>query len=608
MNLRQSIGGRCARAHRPFVFLLLALLSAPVPAEDLPLVRLREIASAGAPGLALDRLDAEQPDPATNPDRWVEWERARIAILVDARAWRRAVQRLADLPSAAPEPFRRWAIEHRAAFHLELDESSTARALLRELIWTAGPGASSAELRRWRRLVVRSYLIDRRTADAVTALRRYDQDYDEAAPEWAVLRTRVLLAAGRAGEAVRRLPAEPEGELRALAMLARLRAGERPADRVHADAVERATADRAPPATRARMWFVAAEAADLQSAPALRALAVERAAALAGHLPPSETLFAVGGDALWAAWLDYGLQAGNRDELLIGDDEAWFAAAEAAMPKHPVRARSLLAVVAQRGSPDNRPRAHGRLLDRLAQSEPGMAAARRAWLDAARYADVGDIPENVRYRLVDDALANNDLERATGLLATLTEAPADVDEFSWQLLRARVLVLGGRFEQGIAGLDRLLDENAELGSEQMDRFLQVIFDLQGAEEHEAALRLLRRLGLRNLPPQRRRELLYWQAESRQAQERYREAAQLYLRSATLIDPRGGDPWGQTALYHAAGMLAEIGQVGDASRIYRRLLRITDNENRRATLRQRLQKLRLKRPAAGNVPASGGGEP
>lgn len=610
MNARGSMDGRCARAHRPFLVLLLVLVALPLslPADDLPLVRLREIAGAGAPGLALKRLDAEQPDPGEAPQRWVEWERERIGILVEARAWRRAVQRLENLPPAAPEPFRRWAIEHRAAFHLELDESSTARALLRNLIWTAGAGASTAELRRWRRLVVRSYLVDRRTADAVTALRRYDQDYRESAPEWAILRTRVLLAAGRAGEAVRRLPAETGGELQALAMLARLRAGREPPDVVHARASAMAGEESRPVVARARMWFVAAEAAQMQSAPALRALAVERAAALAHRLPPSDTLFTVRGDALWSAWLDYGLHAGNQRELLIGDDAAWFAAAQEALPKFPVRARSLLAVVAQRGNGGNRQRAHGRLLDLLAESEPGMATARRAYLDSARYADVDTIPDNVRYRLVDDALGDNDLDRATTLLATLTEAPDDVDAFSWQLLRARVLVLGGRFEDGVAGLGRVLDENAQLEEAQLDRFLQVIFDLQGADEHEAALALLRRLELRELPPQRRRELLYWQAESREDQERYQDAARLYLRSATLVDPRGGDPWGQTALYQAARNLAELGLVGDARRIYRRLLRVTENENRRSTLRHRLQQLRLRRAVPGDVPAPAGDPP
>ncbi|MDX1610257.1 MAG: hypothetical protein R3225_09075 [Halofilum sp. (in: g-proteobacteria)] len=596
------MNGRCARAYRPFLVFVLLLVTLPLRAADLPLVRLQEIAAAGAPGLALKRLDAGQPDAADDPRRWVEWERARISILVEAGAWERAAVRLADLPPATPEPFRRWALEQRAAFRIELGEAERARALLRELVWGAGPGADSGELRRWRQLVIRSYLVDGRTGDAVTALRRFDQDYPDAPPEWAVLRTRVLLRAGRAAEAVSRLPAETSGELRVLGLLARVRAAELAAGAAWEEAVGLAQSGDRSLAERGRLWVVAAEAAAAQSSPERRALALERAASLAQQLSPSDVLFAVDGDALWSAWIDYGLLAGNRRELLIGDDPRWFEAAEASLPQHPVRARSLLAVVAQRGGADSRPRAHARLLELLAADKPGMAAARHAYLRAGRYASVDSIPENVRYRLVDDALARNDVTEATRLLATLSEAPSGVEPFSWQLLRARVLVLGGRIDDGVDTLHRVLDEHAELPGQRLDRFLQVVFDLQGAEEHEAAMELLERVGLRDLPPQRRRELLYWQAESREAQERYQEAAQLFLRSATLTDPRGGDPWGQTALYQAAEVLAQIGLVGDARRIYRRLLRVTEEDARRSTLRHRLQQLRLREPDPEDVPA------
>lgn len=603
MHESVPVAGWRARTRRPFpVVLLAACLALPVQADDLPLIRLQEIARAGAPGLALKHLDEEQPDPRESPERWVAWERARIAILVDARAWERAAEQLRDLPPAAPEPFRRWALEHRAAFHLELGQVEAAQALVRELIWTAGPGAEPAELQRWRQLVIRSYLVADRTGDAVTALRRFDQDYAQPPAEWAVLRTRVLLRAGRAEEAVSRLPADVDGELRALALMARLRSDPGTAARVQTQALEAARDEGRPAVERARMWSVAAEAAAVRSAPARRALALERAAALAEELPVGDALFAVSGDALWSAWLDYGLQAGNERELLIGDDAAWFAAAEAALPKHPVRARALLGVIALRGGAGNRERAHGRLLDLLSEGEPGMAAGRHAYLHATRYASPDALPDTVRYRLVDDALRRNDVAEATRLLATLAAPPADVDEFSWRLLRARVLVLGGRVDDGVAILHQVLDENAELPGARLDRFLQVVFDLQGGQEHEAALELLVRLSLRELPVQRRRELLYWQAESREAQQRYRDAAQLYLRSATLADPRGGDPWGQTALYQAAGMLAEIGLVGDARRIYQRLLRVTQEDARRSTLRHRLQQLRLREAAPGNVPA------
>jgi hypothetical protein len=596
-------GGRRARARRPFAFLcaLIAGLIIPAaPAAEGPGYRLgalREMAAAGAPGLALIRLDEAQPDAAAVPEIWARWERSRIDILVDAGASRDAIARLADPPAAAPEPFRRWALARRSALHLDLGEALQARALARELIWSAGAGATGDELRSWRRLVIRSYLVDDRIGDAVTALRRFDQDYDDDSTAWAILRTRVLLRSGRAAEAVSRLPEGATGELDALGLLARLRAETVPPETIGQRARETASADSTSAADAARYWFVAAAAAEARSARGMRALATEQAAARAGALPRGDTVFGLRGDALWRAWLDRALAWGNERQLLIGDDEAWFRAAGESLPDYPVRARSLLAVVALRGTGDAAEAAHRRLLDLLGGDGPGLVVARQAYLHSSRFPSLERVPEIVRYRLVDDALARDDLDLATRLMETLPDAPADVSSYAWRLLRARVLVLGGRRDAGVEALHAILDDYPELGEAGLDRFLQVIFDLQSARAHAIALELLQRVGERDLPGQRRRELLYWRAESEDALGNPRRAAELYLRSATLLDGRGGDPWGQTARYQAAGMLAEAGLVSDARRIYTQLLRTTSDGDRRSTLRRRLQKLGLREPAA-----------
>jgi hypothetical protein len=53
-----------------------------------------------------------------------------------------------------------------------------------------------------------------------------------------------------------------------------------------------------------------------------------------------------------------------------------------------------------------------------------------------------------------------------------------------------------------------------------------------------------------------------------------------------------DPWAQTARYQAAKSLGEAGMAKDALYIYRQLLRITENPERRSVLRHELQQLRL----------------
>ncbi|MDZ7786734.1 MAG: hypothetical protein U5K73_00910 [Halofilum sp. (in: g-proteobacteria)] len=584
---------------------MLASVSVPgVHAADEPGYRLgalREMAAAGAPGLALVRLDKAQPDASRVPEIWARWERSRIDILVDAGARRDALARLSDLPAAAPEPFRRWALARRSDLHLDLGEAEESRALARELLWSAGAGATEDELRAWRRLVVRSYLVGGRVGDAVTALRRFDQDYDDDSNAWAILRTRVLLRSERAEEAVDRLPEDPEGELAALGLLAHLRAETMEPAAVGERARKAASADSTGPAEAARYWYVVAEAAAQRSAYGVRALATEQAAVRAGALPRGDTVFRMGGDALWGAWLDRALTWGNERQLLIGDDEAWFQAAAESLPDYPVRARSLLAVVALRGTGDAATAAHRRLLDLLADDGPGLIVAREAYLNSQRFPSLEQVPEIVRYRLVDDALARDDLDLATRLMEELPAAPADVSAYAWRLLRARILILGGRREAGVEALHGILDDYPDLAEAGVDRFLQVVFDLQGAQAHEIALGLLQRLGERDLPGQRRRELLYWRAESEDALDNPQRAAELYLRSATLLDGRGGDPWGQTARYQAAGMLAEAGLVSDARRIYTQLLRTTSDSDRRSTLRRRLQKLGLREPGSDDLP-------
>jgi hypothetical protein len=213
-------------------------------------------------------------------------------------------------------------------------------------------------------------------------------------------------------------------------------------------------------------------------------------------------------------------------------------------------------------------------------------------LHGARFAALRDVPQVGRYRLVDDALQRDDLDLAHRLLASLDRAPADVAAFAWRLLRARVQVRSGRVEAGVETLRALLADHPDVAGQRLDSYLQVVFELQEARAHAAALGLLQRLGRGELPGQRRRELFYWRAESHEALEAPLRAAELYLRSATLLDGRGADPWGRTARYQAARMLAQAGLISDARRIYTQLLRTTGDRKRRATLRKRLQKLGL----------------
>jgi len=599
--------GRGSRSAGTGALLVLGLVLVASPAvaerERRSLPSIMDTARAGAPGLALELLSSHQPPAARAPTSWADWERARIELLANERAWSRALGRLTDLPSAAPADFRRWALERRAVFHLRLDDPGQALTALRRLLWQVGRDARTSDRRRWRRLVVRAHLSAGATDDAVTALRRFDQDFASDEPDWQALRARVLLRAERPGEVLDVLAADSDDHLlHALRLLAELRAGAAAPASIVATATERAADEDLAPGARARFHAVAADAADRAEMPGQRALSVERAFAGAAALPPDDALFRVTADRVWAAWLAWGQRVGNDDGLLIGDDGRWLAGAAEASEDYPVRARSLLAVVALRGG-DARAaaEAHGRLIEALVGGDGGRAFARRVYLEAGRFDGIDGLPATVRYWLLDDALAREALELAMKLMRGLDAPPEGREPFDWQLLRARVLILGGRPREGADEAGELLATHGQLGGERLDRVLQVLFDLQGAGEHERALALFVRLGEQEMGGQRRRELLYWRAESHQALDDHRRAAELYMRSATLLDGRGGDRWGQTARYQAAGQLAELGLVNDARRIYRVLLRATEDPGRRAQLRNRLQRLGLRDPGTGDLP-------
>jgi hypothetical protein len=142
-------------------------------------------------------------------------------------------------------------------------------------------------------------------------------------------------------------------------------------------------------------------------------------------------------------------------------------------------------------------------------------------------------------------------------------------------------------------LQQLLKTDAQEWNEQrIDRLLQVVFDLQTVKQHDKALTLFSGLQDKPLSAQQRRELLFWMADSLEGLEHYDEAAYLYLKSATLVDPTAMDPWAQTARYRAAKSLVEAGLVDDARQIYGLLLRAAKDASRKAVLQNELQRLHL----------------
>ncbi len=590
-------------------FFLGALLSAGIAcgsgAQALDTTQLNELAQlarAGAPQLALSRMDAAQPAAAGDISGWMAWEQERLQILSGQGLYRQLIARVATAPEGVDAAFRRFALTLKADAQLQLAQNTAARATLRELLWQADE-ASREERARWRQLVIRSYVQEDRSDDARQALLRYRQDFGEGSEQMRWLNAQVLLHSGNAVSAAKLVAGDNSPHGRLLHYAAQLAATPERAPELEAAAAALA-AKLEPSALQGALWGLAAAAA-AGADPRARIQYLEKALSQRIDAQLIHGVLDYNADQLWDAYLSAGKRIGNEEQKLLGSDEDWYFPATQAIEKDPLRARILFSVLAVYGSnPQRRALAHEYLVGLLDDLPNGRQLTHRLYLESTRFRRVDSLPAVIRYRLIDAALESGDLDTASRLMAGLSEPPTGGDRFEWDLRRARVALYTGQTRAGVELLKTMLDNDAYAWNDrQADRFLQVVFDLQTVAEHQRALDLFAALLDKPLAAQRRREILFWMADSLQALKQFPDAAYLYLKSATLNDVTAMDPWAQTARYRAAKALLDAGLLDDARRIYQLLLRATQDAGRKAVLQNELQRLHLLGAArAGQVDA------
>ena len=282
----------------------------------------------------------------------------------------------------------------------------------------------------------------------------------------------------------------------------------------------------------------------------------------------------------------------------MGDDTAWYKRAAEIEKKSPVQARSLYAVIAFNSPIKKKSQlAHKEIANLLAVNDDGLEVINQLYLQSERAGSPQDLSADVRYRLVDHALSNGDITLAATMMASLPQPPDGEDLFNWQIRKARVLILEGRHEQGEKVLEASLQNQKTLEREQIDRYLQVVFDLQTVSRHEQALELFDLLPEADMDDKLKRELYYWKAESNYEIERYGHAAVMYFKSARTGDPDMIDLWAQSARFKAADALVKAALYEDAKHAYTELMRITANDARKRVIRQKLQQIQLLRNSA-----------
>ncbi|MGB0713314.1 MAG: hypothetical protein ACPGUC_07115 [Gammaproteobacteria bacterium] len=555
-----------------------------------------DFAKAGAPRLALRLMDVYQPGRLEHPEGWLRWERERITILQLRGLWAELTERLAAPPPGLPDAFYIWAREMRAMAFLRLGQGRSARRAIMGNVW-AGDEPRQEVIARWQRLIIQAYLAEERDQDAERAMLRYRLDHGDGGQDWAVLRAIILLRVGEPEQALAVLQGVDAPAVSVLRDLAALRMGKADAEKLYTRVRKKLRSSRKTTEGRAELWALAAEAAARSGLPGDRVGALEGALGQVDGVDAGHPL-AVAVDELWTAYIDYGQKVANDAQLLIGDEQAWTRLVDVSS-KDPVKARALLATLALKSTVEaQRTRAHLRFAEALLGTDFGSLLLKRLYLESARFDSIERVPGSVRHLLAQGALDSGDIDAASRLVAGLREAPEGQNPFEWALRRSRILILGGDAVSGADGLEGVIDSvlaSPEPRDEaDIDRLLQVVFDLQAVEAHQLAFDLLRKLHRAELGQRHRREILFWMADSAKALGNREAAAALYLRSAMWPDAYAMDQWAQTARYHAADLMADLGWLDDARSLYQGLLAVTKDPGRRAVLRQRLQRLLLQR--------------
>lgn len=577
----------CLRLMRALLFILLMPLAAGAQASDLE--RIPALIKGGALGLAQSMVERNQPSPRQT-ELWMTWERQRYAVYFARGDWDGLAQRVAALPEDLPDDFRRWALTQGAWARLSAGDGEGARRFLRDVLWqTEVPPTVLSEARQ---LVIRSYLVDDNLADAQTAVLRYKQDYQASSDSWQELHATILLRANQPRNAMEVLAGVHTHEGRLLALLAALQSRAYAAPKLLELSQALTYETRNKPRLNYQAWVLAAMSALRANERLPRSVALERALTLQNAAEADDKLFKARADDLWQAYDRLAETAGKAAHLTAGNDAAWVKKAESYKRDDAASARAFYAYLSSHAkSATTRALAHQRLAASL--TEDGRdKVLRRLYTGSTRYLTLDAIPTPIRYRMLDAALGDFDIDFAVKLLKGLEATPQGQEASHWKLRRARILIYAGDYNAAESLLRDLLCSISAFDEDFAERYLQVLFDLQLVGHHQEVLALLDSVFYLVDTPRLQREILYWMAESRVALGQNAEAAELYLRSATFDNPYGGDMWGQSARFHAAESLAKAGLTADARDVYSGLLKFTEDPKRRVLLERNIQQLWL----------------
>ncbi|NOQ90068.1 MAG: hypothetical protein GQ549_03890 [Gammaproteobacteria bacterium] len=573
------------------------------------LAQMNELIELGMPALALSLLDDEQKKRQQFTADWYAYEYKRILILSSLERWFRVIERTQWLfDTAVPDRhitarIRLWFETQQVIASLQLRQSEQALAQLQHLMWTTNIEDRDASLLVvWRRLVIRAYLQMELDDDARRALIKYERDYksDEKDTDWVLLQAQVLLRTNRPQQAISLLQAlslEKAVDVEALLLIAQLQNEPKNAAKIQQRMREQLEGQVLSKPARWAMSYVAYLSSTVLSDAAEQVLYLESMLSLDIKYPVFDETYQVSADDLWDLYNKQGLIIANDNGLLFGNDKAWQELSNKLIKNEPEKALALnAALVLHTNDFATRQQQHKTIVEIIEKRKNGLELINQLYLHSSKVKEVNVLPEEVRYRLVDYALSESDYSEASKIMNSLDEPPQGKTLFDWRMRKARVLILGGKYKESENLIRNTFAEKKSITMDELDRYIQVVFDFQTVQQHQQALNLFELISLHGLSEKLKREIYFWKAESYYSLEKYDHAALFYLQSARAVSGEDNDLWAQSARFKAAGALVSAEIYVDAEKVYKDLLLITASETRKALINQNLQKIRLLKSA------------
>lgn len=569
------------------------------------LAQMSELIELGVPALALSLLEREQEKREQFTADWYAFEYRRILLLSAVEQWQQIIERtqwLFDTTDANKQITRKiglWFETQQVMANIQLKNSELALEQLQNLLWATEVAHRDPSLPAiWRRLVIRVYLQMQKDDDARKALVKYERDYQTEATDvdWILLQAQVLLRTNRPQQAavlLNKIVTDDAVDVEALLLIAELQINPKRAVEINQQMREKLDGQVLSRPARWAYSYVAYRASKVLADIPAQILNLESMLSFGIKTPVFDDSYQVTADDLWELYNKQGLILANDYGLLFGNDTQWQQLSNKLISDEAEKALELnAALVLQTGDFETRQQQHKTIVEIIEKRKNGLELINQLYLHSNKVTDVNVLPDEVRYRLVDYALSEGDYSDAATIMKSLNEPPEGKSLFDWRMRKARVLILQGEYAQSENLIRKTFSEKPKITRQELDRYIQVVFDFQTVQQHQQAINLFNLLYIDGLDESLKREIYFWKAESYFLLEKYDLAALYYLQSARAVADADNDLWAQSARFKAGNalILAEI--YDDAEKVYTELLIITDSQTRKALINQNLQKIRL----------------